>query len=245
MISGRTSARRGGGRRRASPTPAPGYWVQPLGVADLLNGGELTFELRIDFVRDARRSATTSWTSWRSTLPAPAARRASCAVRGRRHPRQLQRLRAQRCAARGRDLARVGHGRRSRSAGDDARRQARRRASTRRPRPPARAPPTRGRRPPGHRRADGLPRRRSAAREPDLAEPPAAGRVPGATSNLFDACGAAAPRFARHRLHVAAASTAAPVTTGRAGQRTDQARCSARRPTVAPPPASTSETSGL
>ena len=26
-----------------------GYWVQPLGAADLLNGGELTFDLRIDF----------------------------------------------------------------------------------------------------------------------------------------------------------------------------------------------------
>ena len=30
-----------------------GYWVQPLGVADLLNGGELTFELRIDFSETA------------------------------------------------------------------------------------------------------------------------------------------------------------------------------------------------
>jgi len=30
-----------------------GYWIQPLGVADLLNGGELTFELRIDFSETA------------------------------------------------------------------------------------------------------------------------------------------------------------------------------------------------
>jgi hypothetical protein len=30
-----------------------GYWVQPLGVADLLNGGELTFDIRIDFAATA------------------------------------------------------------------------------------------------------------------------------------------------------------------------------------------------
>jgi len=47
-ISGRTSpdAAAVGVRIAGAGT---GYWVQPLGAADLLNGGELIFDLRIDF----------------------------------------------------------------------------------------------------------------------------------------------------------------------------------------------------